>query len=137
MQSASYGNEGRPYTPSRAFTLTTLSQSPRIYPAKAGVPKANAQPPLPPKGIKNESDSNYTPAFCAQSDTRTGQWVFSLSQGSQSDYAAGDRSQSQEGGNLESYGYLQEPPSELSLSDSTQASVISEPTVKRSRYVCT
>ncbi len=131
VQSASYGRESRPHTLGRAFTYTTLSQSPRIYPAK----KTGAPPPLPPKGIKSGSDSKHRSAHSAQSTTRTGQWVLAMSQESQTDYAAGGMSQSQEGGNMEGFGYSYETISEQSLSDSTQASGISEPIFKRSRYV--
>lgn len=128
-QSSSYGSEGRPHTPSRAFTYTNLSQSPRIYPTRTGPP-----PPLPPKGIKHGSDTKPILDPSSQANIRTGQWVLSISQGSQSDYVASEKSQSHEGGSVDGYGH--ETTHEQNLSDSTQASGISEPTFKRPRFAC-
>lgn len=131
VHSASSGHECRPYTPSTAFTLTTLSQSPRVYPSRT---KGSA-PPLPPKGIKyGLGESRYPLVPSSLSNARTKQWVFSMSQDSQSDFAVDDTHQNQNGGSLESYGTSHDNAGDMNLSDSTHASVASEPVVK-SRYV--
>lgn len=122
-----YSAVGHPL-PERSLSYSAVGHPPRphVYLGKTVAPS----PSLPPKGIRNMQDAQFVPIPHTQSNFKPAHWNFSTEnrgQGSQLDSSVGP--------GYSVGGYSVETTSEHSLSDSTQASDISEPIFRRSRCV--